>query len=125
MMKRGFTLIELLISIVLMIILLSAVTMVFVRTTDTVTISQARSQVYTEARRAADLLEEDLLACFPFTGAQEFTMDNGVVGWQGQVASEPKPGSGTVGVAADKLSFIATTLVGTTHQSARITYFML
>ena len=122
---EGFTLIELLISIVLMIILLSAVTMVFIRTTETVTVSQARSQVYTEARRAADLLEEDLLACFPFTGAQEFTMDNGVVGWQGLVASEPKAGSGTIGVAADKLSFIATTLVGTTHQSARITYFML
>jgi hypothetical protein len=121
---EGFTLIELLISIVLMIILLSAVTMVFIRTTETVTISQARSQVYTEARRAADLLEEDLLACFPFTGAQEFTMDNMVGGFNGQVAAEPKAGTGIMH-AADKLSFIATTLVGTTHQSARITYFLL
>ncbi len=59
---QGFTLIELLISIILMIILLSAVTMVFVHTTETVTVSQARTQVYTEARRATDLLEEDLLA---------------------------------------------------------------
>ncbi len=123
--EAAFTLIELLISIVLMIILMSAVTMVFVHTTETVTISQARSQVYAEARRAADLLEEDLLACFPFTGAQEFTMDNWVGGLQGTVAAEPKPGSGTVGIAADRLSFIATTLVGTTHQSARITYFLL
>ena len=126
MTRRGFTLIELLIAIVLMIILLSAVTMVFIHTTETVTISQARSQVYTEARRAADLLEEDLLACFPFTGAQEFTMDNGVGGFQGTVAAEPRIGaSGPVGTAADKLQFIATTLVGTTHQSARITYFLL
>ena len=121
---EGFTLIELLISIVLMIILLSAVTMVFIHTTDTVTISQARSQVYTEARRSADLLEEDLLACFPFTGAQEFTMDNMVGGFNGIVAAEPRPGSGILH-AADRLSFIATTLVGTTHQSARITYFLL
>src|SRR5688572_9685477 len=111
----AFTLIELLISIVLMIILLSAVTMVFIHTTETVTISQARSQVYTEARRAADMLEEDLLACFPFTGAQEFTMDNGVGAFQGTVAAEPRPGgSAHAKNAADKLSFIATTLVGTT-----------
>jgi len=124
--RRGFTLIELLISIVLMIILLSAVTMVFIKTTDTVTISQARSQVYANARLAADLLEEDLLACFPFTGAQEFTMDNGVGSFQGEVAAEPRIGaSGPIGSAADQLSFIATTLVGTTHQSARITYFLL
>ena len=124
---EGFTLIELLISIVLMIILLMAVTMVFINTTDTVTISQARSQVYTEARRAADLLEEDLLACFPFTGAQEFCMDNGVGGFSGDVAADPKIGvtGGDVGHAADQLIFIATTLVGTTHQSARITYFLL
>lgn len=121
----GFTLIELLIAIVLMIILLSAVTMVFVNTTDTVTISQARSQVYTEARRAADLLEEDLLSCFPFTGAQEFTMDNMIGGFNGEVAAEPRPGGSGVGNAADRLSFIATTLVGTTHQSARITYYLL
>lgn len=122
----GFTLIELLISIVLMIILLSAVTMVFVHTTETVTISQARSQVYTEARRAADLLEEDLLACFPFTGAQEFSMDNGTGSLQGNVAAEPRPGGGGHTTnAADKLSFIATTLIGPTHQSARITYRLL
>jgi prepilin-type N-terminal cleavage/methylation domain-containing protein len=126
MKRKGFTLIELLISIVLMIILLSAVTMVFIHTTETVTVSQARSQVYTEARRAADMLEEDLLACFPFTGAQEFTMDNGTGSLQGNVAAEPRPGGGGHATnAADKLSFIATTLVGTTHQSARITYFLL
>ena len=124
--RAGFTLIELLIAIVLMIILLSAVTMVFVHTTETVTISQARSQVYANARLAADLLEEDLLACFPFTGAQEFTMDNGTGSLQGGVAAEPRPGGGGHTTnAADKLNFIATTLVGTTHQSARIQYFLL
>jgi hypothetical protein len=59
------------------------------------------SRAYPEARRAADLLENDLLSCFPFTGAQAFTMDEGPM---------------------NKLSFIATTLVGTTHQTTRITY---
>jgi len=30
---------------------------------------------YVEARNAADQLEEDLLGCFPFTGAQTFSLD--------------------------------------------------
>ncbi|HZL70978.1 MAG TPA: hypothetical protein VFC86_00860 [Planctomycetota bacterium] len=64
---------------------------------------QESTRAYTEARHAADRLEEDLLSCFPFTGAQTFTMDEG---------------------PTNRLSFIATTLVGTTHQSARITYFL-
>ena len=58
---------------------------------------------HAEARLSADRLEEDLLSCYPFTGTQTFTMDEG---------------------ATNKLSFIATTLVGTTHQTARITYYV-
>jgi len=64
-------------------------------------LGQESARAYAEARRSADRLEEDLLSCFPFTGAQTFTMDEG---------------------PTNRLSFIATTLVGTTHQSARITY---
>lgn len=124
--EGGFTLIELLISIVLMIILLSAVTMVFINTTETVTVCQARSQVYANARLAADMLEKDLLSCLPFTGQQEFSMDNGVGGLSGGVAADPKwAGTGPLSLAADRLSFIATTLVGAMQQSARITYFLL
>lgn len=66
-------------------------------------LGQDSRRTYTEARLAADLLEEDLLSCFPFTGAQTFTVDGG---------------------PTNKLSFIATTLVGTTHQTARITYYL-
>ena len=127
--REGFTLIELLIAIVLMIILLSAVTMVFVNTTEIVTVSQARTQVYTEARRATDLLEEDLLACLPFTGQQQFSMDNGLGGMTGGVASNPRYDAGGPDshsrLAADRLIFIATTMVGPTHQTGKVTYYLL
>jgi len=126
---QGFTLIELLISIILMIILLSAVTMVFVHTTETVTVSQARTQVYTEARRATDLLEEDLLACLPFNGQQQFSMDNGKGGLTAAGAADPQyPASGAdshTRLAADRLTFVATTMVGSTHQTGRIQYYLL
>jgi prepilin-type N-terminal cleavage/methylation domain-containing protein len=62
--QSGFTLIELLISIALMMILLVAVTMIFVSTTETVAVQQARMTVYTNARYALDIMENDLLGAF-------------------------------------------------------------
>ena len=126
--RRGFTLIELLIAIVLMIILLSAVTMVFVHTTEVVNQSQARTQVYTQARYAMDMLESDLLACLPFTGQQQFSMDNGVGGMENRIAIEPnyaQMGGHVDGVAADMLIFVATAQVANTTQTARFTYYLL
>jgi hypothetical protein len=60
----GFTLIELLISIALMMILIVAITMIFVSTTETVAIQDARMTVYTNARYALDTMENDLLGAF-------------------------------------------------------------
>ena len=60
----GFTLIELLISIALMMILIVAVTMIFVNTTETVAVQEARMTVYTNARYALDIMENDLLGAF-------------------------------------------------------------
>jgi len=60
----GFTLIELLISIALMMVLIMAVTMIFVNTTEVVAIQQARMTVYTNARYALDIMENDLLGAF-------------------------------------------------------------
>src|SRR5678810_428924 len=62
--EAGFTLIELLISIALMMILIVAVTMIFVTTTNTVAIQDARMTVYTNARYALDIMENDLLGAF-------------------------------------------------------------
>src|SRR5262245_26848291 len=62
--QEGFTLIELLISIALMMILIVAVTMIFVNTTETVAIQDARMTVYTNARYALDIMENDLLGAF-------------------------------------------------------------
>jgi len=61
---QGFTLIELLISIALMMILIIAVTMIFVTTTDTVAVQEARMTVYTNARYAMDIMENDLLGAY-------------------------------------------------------------
>jgi prepilin-type N-terminal cleavage/methylation domain-containing protein len=62
--RSGFTLIELLISIALMMILIVAVTMIFVNTTETVAVQEARMTVYTNARYALDTMENDLLGAF-------------------------------------------------------------
>lgn len=61
---QGFTLIELLISIALMMILMIAVTMIFVNTTEMVATQEARTTVYTNARYAMDILENDLLGAY-------------------------------------------------------------
>ena len=61
--RGGFTLVELLIAIILMMILLSAITLIFMRTTDTVAISEARTTVYTNARYALDMMKNDLMGC--------------------------------------------------------------
>ena len=62
--EEGFTLIELLIAIALMMILMVAVTMIFVNTTETVAVQEARMTVYTNARYALDIMENDLLGAF-------------------------------------------------------------
>ncbi len=134
--RSGFTLIELLVSIILMVILLSAVTLIFVRTTETVAISQARVTVYTNARYALDVMENDLLGCLPFNnGTQRMILENG--------RTNPAPGTGgpvvgtaptatlgshystSAGAAADLLLFRATTSVGNTVQTAEVCYHLV
>jgi prepilin-type N-terminal cleavage/methylation domain-containing protein len=58
---RGFTLIELLIAIALMMILITAITMIFVNTTEVVAVQEARMTVYTNARYAMDTIRNDLM----------------------------------------------------------------
>lgn len=126
----GFTLIELLITIVLMGILLSAVTMVFMQTTDTVAIAESRTTIYTNARYALDSLENDLLSCITFdSGMQAFAMENGGVVTPGSFPvygvsgrHVPMPGAGA---PADLIEFIATTTVGDTLQTCKVTYELI
>ncbi len=68
--QQGFTLIELLISIALMMILVVAITMIFVNTTETVATQEARMTVYTNARYALDIMENDLLGAFGLNAPQ-------------------------------------------------------
>ena len=122
--RNGFTLIELLISIILMIILLSAVTRIFMKTTDTVAIAQARIVVYTNARHALDIMENDLLGTISFNGGQRFCMENGKVTTPGGNPAYNVTGNHYSG-AADKIVFRATTTIGNTVQTGEITYELI
>jgi hypothetical protein len=96
-----------------MMILMVAITMIFVNTTETVALQEARMTVYTNARYALDIMENDLLGAFglnepmkPGPGGnasgggtyiptehipQAFWMDNGVLPSAGAV---PETGPG-------------------------------
>src|SRR4030095_13322369 len=82
--EEAFTLIELLISIALMMILVVAITMIFVNTTETVATQEARMTVYTQARYALDIMENDLLGAFGLNAPL----------LPGQQPGQPPPGTG-------------------------------
>ncbi len=126
MARRGFTLVELLICIVLMMILLSAVTMVFTNTTEMITTTNARTAVYTNARYALDKLEVDLKGCLPFnSGQQRFILDNGNSAGLGNPPGYNSGGQGHVGNAADRLIFRTTSTVGDTLQTVEVEYSLI
>lgn len=123
--RRAFTLLELLISIVLMMILLAAVTLIFMRATDTVTTTEARTAIYTSARYALDIMQNDIYGCQPFnSGQQRFCLDNGNVGAPGADPTYNNGGS-HVGNAADRLIMRATTTVADTLQTCEIEYCLV
>lgn len=149
--RAGFTLIELLIAIALMVMLLAAVTMIFAGTTDTVSTQEARMTVFTNARYAMDIMENDLLGCLSFdpletqkpapappggaapppppppTGAQvpmqRFWMENG---WAGTADALPqKMGGHHTDGAGDTICFRSTTTVGDAMQTCEVTYTLI
>lgn len=137
----GFTLIELLISIALMVLLLSAVTMIFINTTETVATQEARMQVYQNARYALDTMENDLFGCLSFDTPQPFIpnlnvpppppvplqafwMENGTVAAPGIDPSYNTSG-GHDRNSGDIISFRSTTTVGDTIQTCQVTYFLM
>src|SRR5689334_25000866 len=93
--EAGFTLIELLISIALMMILIVAITMIFVNTTNTVAIQEARMTVYTNARYALDIMENDLLGAFglnaPLQPGQKAGGPSGTAGGATYIPTEHIP----------------------------------
>ncbi len=122
----GFTLLELLISIILMMILLGAVTLIFMRTTDTVTTTEARTAVYTNARFALEQMQADIYGCLPFSsGRQRFILDNGVAGAPGNVPSYNAGNNDHVGKAADRMIFRGTTTVADTLQTVEIEFSLI
>jgi prepilin-type N-terminal cleavage/methylation domain-containing protein len=145
--KGGFTLVELLISIALMVMLLAAVTMIFAGTTETVAVQEARMEVYTNARYALDIMENDLWGCLSFdpiqsqkprpalepppvqppvgqqAGLQRFWMENGYAGTAGQMPS--KMGGHHSDQAGDSMGFRTSTTMGYTMQTCEVTYLLI
>ena len=147
---RGFTLIELLISIVLMMILLGAVTMIFIKTTDTVARQDARMTVYTNARYAMDIMENDVMGAMtvelpppppaaapipgqpppppppPPTPMQSLWMENGYCAASGVSPSYNVGGASThIEKAGDRMSFRTTSAVAQTMQTCEVTYELI
>lgn len=147
---RGFSLIELLISVVLMIILLGAVTMIFIKTTETVARQDARMTVYTNARYAMDIMENDLMGALtvempppppqpapipgqpppppppPPTPLQSLWMENGYCAAAGVSPSYNVGGQNThIEKAGDRMSFRTTSAVAQTMQTCEVTYELI
>lgn len=137
--RGGFTLIELLISIALMVMILFAMTLIFAKTTETVAMQEARTTVYTNARYAIDIMENDLMGCLPFDppplpippaqgvappvqAVQAFWMQNGSL----SPGQKPMKVSGNHDKqAGDTICFRATTTVADTLQTVQVTYFLI
>ncbi len=126
----GFTLIELLVATSLMVILITAIAIIFHHTTDIVKVSEARISVFSNARAALDWIQKDLAGCLPVGGgqqsfglAQNFIPGNGGPG--GTTNGETMvTGSGgtTCSGATDAMLFNATTMVDGSVQAVRILY---
>jgi hypothetical protein len=125
-----------------MVLLLAAVTMIFVNTTETVAVQEARMQVYTNARYALDMLENDLMGCLSFNPPQKqepnspppppgaipiyqaFWMENGYLSTSGQLPSY-NVGGGHSDKAGDRMSFRSTCAVGDMMQTCAVTYELI
>lgn len=72
-MKRnsGFTLMELLVAVGLMVILMTAIVMIFYRSTDVMKIQDARINIYENARAAVDICSNDIQNAIPASGGQQ------------------------------------------------------
>ncbi|MCE9584299.1 MAG: type II secretion system GspH family protein, partial [Planctomycetes bacterium] len=69
--NSGFTLIELLVAVGLMVILMTAIVLIFYRATDVMKINDARINIYENARSAMDILENDIKNSVPVVGGQQ------------------------------------------------------
>lgn len=121
----GFTLIELLVATGLMVILVTAIAILFHHTTDVVKVNEARIHVFSNARAAIDWLQKDLAGCLPVSGgqqafglAQNFVPDNGGPAGttNGETMTHGNPG------ATDAVLFNATTMMAGSVQPVRILY---
>jgi type II secretory pathway pseudopilin PulG len=116
--NSGFTLVEILVVALLMIIIIGSVAVVFSQTSFVVTYSQTRLEIYTQAKYAIDRLEMDIKNIIPFTsGKQCFYIKNGVITLPG---ISPSHWYG----AADELTLVANTRVGTQVTVAKVRYYL-
>lgn len=123
--RPGFTLTELLISMVLILMILTAVLLIFKQSADTSSIGEARIKVYDQSRKALDRIQTDLLGAVGFeTGNQWFVLENG---FSTKGGAPPRYGSrgnweDHVKRAADRMQFRTIAPAGDTTQFLEVTY---
>jgi hypothetical protein len=115
-----------------MVVIVTAIAIIFHHTTDIVKVSEARISVFGNARAALDWLQKDLAGCLPVGGgqqsfglAQNFVPGNGgpagTTNGETMVASTADPPT-TCSGATDAVLFNATTMVDGSVQAVRILY---
>jgi type II secretory pathway pseudopilin PulG len=128
-MRKGFTLVELLISMILIILLLTALSIIFGASTEAVNTGEARIDVYTQQRFAMDRIQTDLLGCMNFIdGRQAFILENGYINGMNIVYPAPTAitnWQNNVGKAADRMTFRTISSVGDTTAQCQVTYQLL
>lgn len=67
----GFTLMELLVAVGLMVMLMTAIVLIFFRSADVMKIGDARIQIYENARAAIDVVASDVQNALPVDGGQQ------------------------------------------------------
>ena len=107
---------ELLVAIGLMVILMTAIVMIFHRSTDLIKVQGARIDIYQNARATMEIVCADLQNAIPTSGGQQsMYLEN-----YRRPASAPAPLGGNADGAADYLGLVITLAVGLTYMTATL-----
>lgn len=104
--NAGFTLMELLVAVGLMVILMTAIVLIFHRSTDVMKIQDARINIYENARAALDTIANDMQNSIPAVsgGVQRMYIDN-----YNRPIAAPAPAGSNMDGACDYVGMVTVT----------------